>query len=326
MLHITNGDSAGSLIERSGVGGTVLPWRDVLHEGPVPAGLSPAELRPIRALFIAEDAGLSFAEVLRSFAERDRALETLSEHDEVVLWFEHDLYDQLQLIQVLDVLAQRAQPAGQLSLIQADTYLGTMTPEQLAALFPNRRPVAAEQLALAQAAWTAFRSPDPQAIVALLGRDTAALPYLADALRRHLQQFPAVNTGLSRSQRQGLEAIRDGAAALHQVYQASHHGREERIFLGDTTFAAHLALLSNSPFPLVLLEDGGVLRGPSAVEPQPGFWQQRLRLTERGLAVLDGHADWLALGGIRRWLGGVQLSGSSPWRWDDDRGVLVPGS
>ncbi len=40
MLHLTNGDSAADLIREAGIGGKVLPWRDVLHMGPVPDKLS----------------------------------------------------------------------------------------------------------------------------------------------------------------------------------------------------------------------------------------------------------------------------------------------
>jgi hypothetical protein len=54
MLHVTNGDSAAEGIRASGVAGEVLPWRDVLHEGPVPAGLALAELSRVRAGFIAD--------------------------------------------------------------------------------------------------------------------------------------------------------------------------------------------------------------------------------------------------------------------------------
>ena len=50
MLHLTNGDSVVPGIEATGVGGEILPWRDVLHEGPVPAGLDAAALRAVRAL------------------------------------------------------------------------------------------------------------------------------------------------------------------------------------------------------------------------------------------------------------------------------------
>ncbi len=44
MLHITNGDATLPELRRTGLTGDLLPWRDVLHEGPVPL-LDPGELR-----------------------------------------------------------------------------------------------------------------------------------------------------------------------------------------------------------------------------------------------------------------------------------------
>ena len=37
LLHVTNGESAGNTLRQTALGGAVLPWRDALHEGPVPA-------------------------------------------------------------------------------------------------------------------------------------------------------------------------------------------------------------------------------------------------------------------------------------------------
>ena len=37
-LIITNGDSAADLLRLAGREGVILPWRDVLHEGPIVAG------------------------------------------------------------------------------------------------------------------------------------------------------------------------------------------------------------------------------------------------------------------------------------------------
>src|SRR5690348_7436351 len=55
-LHVTNGDAAVERIRAAGIAGTYLPWRDVLHDGPVPDDVDAATLRAIRARFIA-DAG-----------------------------------------------------------------------------------------------------------------------------------------------------------------------------------------------------------------------------------------------------------------------------
>jgi hypothetical protein len=109
LLHITNGDCAVAVISQVVQGG-ILPWRDVLHEGPVRAGLSLEELSAERARFIADAGWGEFTAVLKNFRERDAAFRRAGEHDEIVLWFEHDLYDQLQLIQVLDGLASTASP------------------------------------------------------------------------------------------------------------------------------------------------------------------------------------------------------------------------
>ena len=54
MLHVTNGDVAAGVLRAAGMEGDILPWRDVLHEGPVRADLPLEELSKLRARFIAE--------------------------------------------------------------------------------------------------------------------------------------------------------------------------------------------------------------------------------------------------------------------------------
>lgn len=316
VLHITNGDSAVDVIRRGGLPGEVLPWRDVLHEGPVPAGLSLDELRPIRASFIAGAGWGELDDVLAGFAARDRALEESLAFREVVLWFEHDLYDQLQLLQLLDWFAARDVGATRLGLVCGAEYLGTSTPERLAERLPERQEISPAQLALGRTAWTAFRSPDPRPLAELLRQDTSALPFLGGALRRHLQQFPAVGNGLSRSEAQALQAIARGVTRLGDVYVASHHEREEAIFLGDLVFAWYVAELSQGREPLVLRADGRALAMPGETGGARAFWNSHVALTEVGRAILNERADRVEINGIDRWLGGVHLQGhAARWRW-----------
>jgi hypothetical protein len=317
MLHITNGDIAATLIADAGVGGDVLPWRDVLHEGPVPEALSLDELRPVRARFIAEQGWGEFDEVLREFARRDATLGTSRRHDEVVLWFEHDLYDQLQLIQLLDWFNEPGAAVGPLSAVFVDEYLGTLTRERLRVFFDQRTPVTGEQLSLGATAWRAFTSPDPERVERLANGDSSALPFLADALRRHLEQFPSVHNGLSRSETQALEAIASGRRVLRDAFVAANEDREERIFLGDAVFARYVERLSTGRVPLLRLEAGGGVVAPRTLEHVGGFWEGRVELTRAGHAVLEGRMDWVEINGIDRWLGGVHLFGrDSRWRWD----------
>src|SRR4051812_16357174 len=101
VLHVTNGTVAAA--DLRGLG-EVLSWDDVLDEGPVPA-LAPDALREVRALFLAR-AGLTDATTARArLAARDARLDAVDFSTRLVLWFEDDLHDQLQLIQILDRLA-----------------------------------------------------------------------------------------------------------------------------------------------------------------------------------------------------------------------------
>lgn len=324
MLHITNGDMAVAMLRRAGIPGDMLPWRDVLHEGPVPAGLDLEALSALRSRFISDQGWGPAEEVAESFAARDAVLAESDAREEIVLWFEHDLFDQLQLIQLLDWFAARAAHRAPLSMVATSSYLGTLPPNHIDALFAGRKSVTDGQLALGQTAWAAYRSPDPTAIQRLMAGDTSELPWLRGALERHLEEFPSVTHGLSRSECQAVETVAGGPRSLRDAFVSAHHEREERIFLGDWVFAQYLERLSGSRVPLLRRVDGGPVAARQAPEAGDRFWDDRIAITDAGRDVLAGRRDWIAMNGIDRWLGGVHLDGDrARWRWDASRHTLV---
>jgi hypothetical protein len=295
VLHITNGDCAVRVLERA-VQGEFLPWRDVLHEGPVFAGLPLADLSRRRAAFIAGAGWGSLHEVQRQFQERDKALAAAGRHEEVVLWFEHDLYDQLQLIQLLDWFA--AHPHPRLTLVCEAEYLGTMTPSRAAELYRARGAVNEAQLRAGSAAWGAFGSADPRAIRL---DAVAGLPFLAPALRRLVEELPWVRDGLSRLERQVFEALADAPLAFGELFPRSHHHREDPIFLGDSA----LALLLDR-----LAADGFIKKG------------REVALAERGREILGGRADAWSFPRRPRWLGGYEIR-SGRLRWEPEKHAVL---
>jgi hypothetical protein len=306
LLHVTNGDSAGNTLRQTALGGAVLSWQDVLHEGPVPE-VPPAGLRAVRARFLSECGWGAGRSLLESFERRDRLFEqALEGGTDVVLWFEHDLYDQLQLLQAL-VLAGDSQ----LELIQADADLGPLPPEALETLWPARRPVTLHARALAGEAWDAFRAPEPTGLVELAGRELPSLPHLRSALRRLLEELPDARTGLSRTERQLLEPLLRGPKLPLELFLASQ-SREEAAFLGDAWAWKRLAEL------VPLVEE---LPPPPPLGDPREFTATRVRVTQLGRGVLEGKADRLDAGPIDRWLGGTHLDGTRDWRWDGARVV-----
>lgn len=322
-MHVMNGDAAAGLLKRSGVAGTVTVWADVLHDGPVPRDLPAERWRKLRARFLSRATGfVPYDEALRGEEKWDEGLESFADHDEIVLWFEHDLFDQLLLIRQLDWFGRRELGERRLSLICIGEFpgvpnfvgLGQLTPEQLASLFGTRETVTKRQVELGRSAWHAFTSPNPTGLERLPERDMLPLPFLADALRRHLQEFPWTRDGLPRTERQILRAMAAGARSPRDVYLAAR-AHEERIYMGDWSFWWRVLELANARHPAIDLNVGEAARTLPSGE---------LRLTETGRAVLAGRSDWVELNGIDRWLGGVHLEGDeAAWRWDDGAGRLV---
>jgi hypothetical protein len=314
MLHLTNGSAIIPLMRQAGIDGPTVPWDDVLHEGPVPAGLNPAALRERRAAFLAACGWGSAETIVRRLADRDAALERAllgppgpAPIDEIVLWFEHDLFDQLHLLQILDRVPIDGRPL--VTAVPSNDYLGAQPASRFAGLFAARANVTSAQRLAAHDAWAAFRSADPRTIADVLPR-VDELPHLRPALLRHLEQFPSMANGLSRTEQQAMETIAGGITSVRQVYQASHHGREAAIFMGDAAFIAHIDSLLRSSRPLL-----------QASRPtRPLSLDDDLSLTIDGQHVLENRLDRVRACGIDRWLGGVELKGSGPvWRWDGGR-------
>jgi Domain of unknown function (DUF1835) len=278
-LHVTNGASVGDTLRSSTLGGDVLTWDDALHEGPVPA-LPRAELLRTRSRFLSECGWGAEDALLSSLEARDRALlEAFAAGRDVVLWFEHDLYDQLQLLDILSL----AHEAGAVpDLIVVGSFLGPLTAGELEALWPSRR--AAEPAALETAAevWAAFRAPEPARLREWASRSVPELPFLAPALRRLLEELD----GLSGTERRALAAVAGGARTPGEAFVAAQR-LEDAPFLGDTWFFRALSALSQGPSRLI--------------DDEP------LRLTEAGERVLRGEADRVELLGVDRWVGGTHL-------------------
>ncbi len=226
LLHITNGDSVLSTFRQVRFPGRYLAWKDPLHDGPVPLMADLQSLSEIRARALAEFGWESYETLRADFAQRDRMLEEFRKFEEVVLWFEHDLYDQLQLIQLLDWFAQQEMGKIRLSIVQINSHagikdfqgLGQLSGTQLARLFPLRRTAMAEQLAIATDAWAAFRSGTPEALVEFLQVNHPEMPFLRDALLRFCQEYPWTTDGLSRTQRQILQAVQSGPKTKQEIY------------------------------------------------------------------------------------------------------------
>jgi hypothetical protein len=189
-------------------------------------------------------------------------------------------------------------------LVQSEQYLGTMAPEELLALYPRRKFVTKGIADAAARAWKAFTAPQPELLASAAGAEYPGLPFMRDALRRLREEYPAKDTGLSRSEKQLLEACAQGARRKEDLFRKAQ-AREEAAFMGDASAYALVADLCAEPAPLLTQLEGGY------------------ELTVLGRRVLAGDFDWLEQEPLDRWIGGVHLTNARRWRWDETAEAFV---
>jgi len=190
---------------------------------------------------------------------------------------------------------------------------GELKPEQLAELWPRRTPLSRDAIDEATTAWVAVTANDPRALPFLTKR-VKALPFLAGALERHLEEFPDPTSGLSRTERQLLAAIARGEGSGDALMKASH-AIDPRYTLTDTLLLDVLARFGAC----------GFVEGAPRGAPKPDALKSvNVTVTQAGRQALAGAIDRVHEYGIDEWRGGIHLTGKGPvWRWHSAERKLI---
>ncbi len=268
-LHVANGDCTTKLIEAAGLPGRTSIWADPLHDGPVP-DVDDDQLIHIRAEFLARGMNVPADQIAADLTSWRAAVDADDEYSELVLWFEHDLFDQLNLIQLLSRIGRDRVVRRPVSLVSIDGYpghasfkgLGELRPADIAALYETRRPVTPAQYSVASSAWDAFRSGPRARLDMLLQGDTSALPFLGAALRRYLAEQPMEAHGLSRSEQRLLQQLESGPVDIQHAFAAMHEG-ETAYYITDSSFWAMVTRLAKRSPALIDV----AIAGPAGERP-----------------------------------------------------------
>jgi hypothetical protein len=302
VLHLLNGDATAAVFPDA-LPGERAVWRDIMMEGPPDAD---AEMR---AAWLAPRLGVTPDAYAQRWREGMATLARARHHDEVVLWFERDLFCATNLWFVLAHV-----DAPRVSLVFPDVTadvrgLGALEPSYFSMLFEGRYELSPDEITNARALWRAYAASDPTAFARL----EPIFPFAAGAIALHWSRFPSTTNGLDETEQETL-AILDRALAFPALFRAvTTSGAGNELGIGDVQFAAILRDLAGGTTPLITIDD---LQQP--------FGRWRIGRTAAGADVLAGRADRLVLSPLDRWLGGVHLRAGAPlWRWDRIRLSLM---
>src|SRR5688500_14556565 len=124
ILHIHNGDASADVAKQSSIPGEHFAWREALIDGPAPAEVNGVEWRRRRAEHLAKAYGVERESCEYELLAQEQKLAESSGYDEVVLWFEHDLFCQVNLLYLLDSFRRRRSADTKLSLICIGNFPG----------------------------------------------------------------------------------------------------------------------------------------------------------------------------------------------------------
>ncbi len=284
-LHITSGDIAGENLSKAGLPGEVFVWHDILYDGPRNPGWPTEETLKARALFLEETTagGLDRGLILATLRKQYQKLEGATIYGCVILWLDACLFDQSMLAHILTCLHQKK--IRNVELLCVDTFpgiipyhgLGQLSPEQLASLYGQHRPVTQEQYEFAILVDQVFATQDLSTLSELSGINDAPLPWFPAAAARWLQEQPDFISGLGLLERLALEAIRGGDDTPGKIFTTVAAADTPPRYWGDITLWAKINGLASRVPPLVQIE------GQSDRLPQ---WENELLLADFTIRAL----------------------------------------
>lgn len=309
-LHVLNGDATREVFDQSNIPGEKAVWREMLCEGKTPVAEDMQQFLEERAAYLQQQHGMDSNAYLRDMRETCQQLDKAAGYDEIVLWFEFDLFCQVNLLFVLNYLQQLSIQLPRVSIVQIDQHpdvpdfrgMGMLQAHHLPPLFDNREYLQEEDWQLARQVWQAYTGDNPQTLETLIQRPSPHLRYLGKALQAHLQRLPGATNGLNAVEYFFLDRLALGKLREQALY---YQFWNERKIYGFGDFQLDLYIQR--------LQRAGVLQRE----------EMMLSITGLGKEVLNNEQNYLSFASQENlWLGGISLA-DTPWRWDADEGRVI---
>jgi hypothetical protein len=322
-LHIRCGSDVMRALEVAGFDGDFLSFADPYVQGPVVQTSSLSEFLDLRIAFLM-GYDLPGKDKFKQGLTKDyEDLGKANQYERVCIWLEHDSYDQLILAKLLHHFSESSHRPKRLEMINITHFpgvkrfngIGSLPPEAMRVLWREFAPVTEKQLVTGKHAWLALTHPTPELMTQLVASTTPEVPTLAVAFLRHMQELPSTENGLSLTEQQTLQILRDkGGMTGARLFAFNNTHYERLTYMGDAQYWRVLKGLSEIENPAIHID-------VREKKPDATFSKQHwhVSLTDLGKQLLNDELHWLKVNTIKRWVGGTKVDSSKGKVWSIGR-------
>ncbi len=212
QLHITNGDIFTQRLRELKFKGEIITWREMLCEGKTVTNVGSEAFWKTRFDFLHKNYNVSKSWFVEKTLKEYRSLCNHKQEEEIILWFEYDLFCQINMLAVISWLKTHRRHV-QISLVcsgnEDDTNrlygLGDLSDEQIKELYKTRVELSQDDIEFADYVWQLYCSDNPIRLEHLTDFEQYHFNYLGEALKTHLRRFPTIKNGLNEIENRVLQ-------------------------------------------------------------------------------------------------------------------------
>ncbi|MGB5654809.1 MAG: DUF1835 domain-containing protein [Robiginitalea sp.] len=243
QLHITNGDSFTQRLKKLKFKGDIITWREMLCEGKTETSVGSEAFWKTRFEFLHKNYNVSKSWFVEKTLKEYRSLCNHKQQDEIILWFEYDLFCQINMLAVISWLKTHRRHV-QISLIctgyedeSNHLYgLNELSDDQIQEQLKSRVTLSQNDIEYADYVWQLYCSDNPIRLENLSDFDMYQFTYLEDALKTHLRRFPAIKNGLNEIENRVLQMALETKAPSKKALMGALLQDQGWYGFGDTQY------------------------------------------------------------------------------------------
>lgn len=224
-LHIVNGDSTAEILRKTSLSGDILVWREMLCEGPVCKDFGSDEFWKRRYEYFESELEVSKLDYFDKTIKEIVQLEGVSGYTEVVLWFEFDLFCQINLMALCSYLLQNFSKNTAYKLVctgwvkgkEKLQSLSDFSENEFEVLYENSPNLSKNNLEFSKQCWNVYAENYKVNLKAFnFNKQRGKFQYYQKAIDQHLLRFPDKN-GLNQIQYKILEVINSNPLTENEI-------------------------------------------------------------------------------------------------------------